>query len=100
MVCKAMTLEAILWAIPTASLTAASVLIAHRAWRLSRESALADAFLARALELEAPSPPAAEIAEIPIEASAPPAPLPANRRLCPVPIIVCGTSRHEPALAG
>ena len=105
-----MTLEVILWAIPAASLSAASVLIAFRAWRLTRDSTVARAILARTAELASACGPFECPAVIPIDAGAapektrpaiPPAPvvLPSNGRLRPVPIVVCGGRRPEAALA-
>jgi len=106
-----MTLEVTLWAIPAASLLAASVLIVLRAWRLTRESAVRRAILARAAALSVPREPLESPVEISIAATArpskirrsvsPPAPPGAagNPRLCPVPIIVCRPRRQGMALA-
>src|SRR5262245_59711634 len=93
-----MTLEIMLWLIPAGCLAAALVLIAVRAWKLTRDGVIGTAILAGASGL------ARELGtdeeEFPIEVStgrsghaAPP--VLRNPRLCPVPIVVC--VRRRPA---
>jgi len=105
-----MTLQVILWAIPVTSLTAASVLLGLRLFRLTR-----DCFVRRALLEEAGRAalvPAKEEPPAALEESSRPngrqvgywIPRPAalhrtKARLEPVPIIVCRTPRDEVALA-
>ena len=100
-----MTLEVILWAIPTASLAAAALLIVLRAWRITREGVVRNALLAHAARAASPAEPSIEdpvAVELDMEKTlrfvARPAPL--AERLCPVPIVVCRSGRREAALAG
>ena len=102
-----MTLEVTLWAIPTASLAAAAVLIVLRGWRIARECAVRNALLAHAAYAATPADPSIEepVADEPEVAHTlifvpRPVPLSANRRLCPVPIVVCRSGRRGELLAG
>ena len=104
-----MTLEIFLWAIPAASLTAASILIALRAWRLTRDSLVGKALLLRAANLAPEAVSEEDSVPIPIielsaanerPDSSTPASLPAvNGRLCPIPIILVARRGTETALA-
>src|SRR5262245_23560551 len=87
-----MTLEIMLWLIPAGCLAAASVLIAVRAWKLTRDGVIGTAILARAGDVARELGTDAEDLPIEIPAGensriAPP--VLANPRLCPVPIVLC-----------
>jgi hypothetical protein len=105
-----MTLEVILWAIPIASLTAASVLIGLRLYRITRDTLVQRELLAEAGNAallsarQAPDTvaefrrPAARKTRPTV--SRPAAPPPPKCRLEPVSIIVCRTESVQEALAG
>lgn len=107
-----MTLEAILWAIPIVSLTAAGAVIGLRIRRVTRESLMKRALLARAgrvaLLSTAKEPAPATVVEfgrppsrkVPPELSRMPEIRLSKARLIPVPAIVCRTTRGRAALAG
>ena len=106
-----MTLQVILWAIPVTSLTAASVLLGLRLFRLTRDCFVRRALLeeaGRAALVSAREEPPAALEEFSRPNGRPvgrwiPRPAALHRtkaRLEPVPIIVCRTPENKVALAG